>query len=85
MLSYGIFINWGLFVFNLLPIPPLDGSHVFLSQYMNHPNYENIYRYGTIALFIALLLESQFHLTILPIRPMVVFLSGLFLNWFGVG
>ncbi|MDX1662081.1 MAG: site-2 protease family protein, partial [Gemmatimonadota bacterium] len=26
--SYGIFLNFILAVFNLLPIPPLDGSHV---------------------------------------------------------
>src|SRR5690606_21034704 len=29
MLRYGIFFNLLLAVFNLLPIPPLDGSHVF--------------------------------------------------------
>jgi len=29
MAIYGIFLNMILVVFNLLPIPPLDGSHVF--------------------------------------------------------
>jgi len=28
ILVYGVLINWTLIVFNLLPIPPLDGSHV---------------------------------------------------------
>lgn len=28
---YAIFINWGLFVFNLIPLPPLDGSHILFS------------------------------------------------------
>ena len=28
MVQYGVVINLGLMLFNLLPIPPLDGSHV---------------------------------------------------------
>ncbi|HMF87871.1 MAG TPA: site-2 protease family protein, partial [Gemmatimonadaceae bacterium] len=28
ILVFGVFLNWILIVFNLLPIPPLDGSHV---------------------------------------------------------
>jgi Zn-dependent protease len=28
ILAYGVYMNWILIVFNLLPIPPLDGSHV---------------------------------------------------------
>lgn len=29
MAEYGVFINFALMLFNLIPIPPLDGSHVF--------------------------------------------------------
>ena len=28
LVHFGVFLNWILIVFNLLPIPPLDGSHV---------------------------------------------------------
>jgi Zn-dependent protease len=28
ILVYGVLLNWVLIIFNLLPIPPLDGSHV---------------------------------------------------------
>ena len=28
ILAYGVLLNWILIIFNLLPIPPLDGSHV---------------------------------------------------------
>ena len=28
ILVYGVVLNWILIIFNLLPIPPLDGSHV---------------------------------------------------------
>lgn len=83
MIYYGIFVNWGLFVFNLLPIPPLDGSHVFFSRYMDHPSYGDIYKYGTMALILILLVEWQAHITILPIRPAVMFLSEFFLKLFG--
>ena len=29
MATYGVYINFTLMIFNLIPIPPLDGSHVF--------------------------------------------------------
>ena len=32
IIHYAIFINWGLFVFNLIPLPPLDGSHLLFHQ-----------------------------------------------------
>ena len=28
ILAFGVYLNWILIIFNLLPIPPLDGSHV---------------------------------------------------------
>ena len=40
-LNAGIFVNLGLFVFNLIPIPPLDGSHVAL-QALNIRNPVNV-------------------------------------------
>ncbi len=32
IIHYAIYINWGLFVFNLIPLPPLDGSHLLFFQ-----------------------------------------------------
>lgn len=72
MLKYGIFINWGLFVFNLIPIPPLDGSHVFFHRLRNKPElYAKIYRYGAIVLFVILIIEKQLNTEILPIGSLV--------------
>ena len=47
-----IFINWALFVFNLIPLPPLDGSHLLLSQFKKYPVlYNGLYKYGSFLLF----------------------------------
>ncbi len=83
MVYYGIFINWGLFVFNLLPIPPLDGSHVFLGGCKNHPSYKSLEKWGIIGLFVVLLLESQTSLDIIPLGPVIHYLGDFSLKIFG--
>jgi Zn-dependent protease len=35
LLWYGVFFNVFLFAFNLLPIPPLDGSHILFDVFPN--------------------------------------------------
>ena len=56
MMIYGVLINIGLIAFNLIPIPPLDGSHVM--KYLLPPawalKYQEMARYGLLIL-IALL------------------------------
>ncbi|HEU4454407.1 MAG TPA: site-2 protease family protein [Longimicrobium sp.] len=53
MLLMGVFANVGLIFFNLLPIPPLDGSHVF--YYLLPPNlgasYRQLQPYGMLILW----------------------------------
>jgi Zn-dependent protease len=53
MLQYGIVINFVLMLFNLIPIPPLDGSHVF--YYLLPPRlgmqYRQMGRFGMIIIF----------------------------------
>lgn len=54
MLLYGILINLGLAAFNLIPIPPLDGSHVF--KYLLPPawalNYQRLAGQGLLLIFL---------------------------------
>ena len=58
MLTYGVFINLILAYFNLIPIPPLDGSHVLyhLLPPQLAARYRNMGRYGITLLFLTLVL-----------------------------
>jgi Zn-dependent protease len=60
MLVYGILINLVLAFFNMIPIPPLDGSHV--AKYLLPPawalRYEQFGRYGLIALMLLITVGS---------------------------
>lgn len=73
----GIYVNYGLFVFNLLPIPPLDGSHVFFqSLRVSDAAAAKLQRYGIFILFGILLVESRTDITILPVGPLVRWLAN---------
>lgn len=54
MLTYGVFINLILAYFNLIPIPPLDGSHVLyhLLPPAAGAKYRAMGRYGVTLLFL---------------------------------
>lgn len=54
-----LFINIGLAIFNLIPVPPLDGSKIFLSLLPHRIYYEimRYERYGFIVLAVALYLK----------------------------
>jgi len=70
MASYGIVINLVLAIFNLIPIPPLDGSHVLaqlLPERMALP-YRRAGRYGLVVLMgIMFLAPDAFRFLMLPV------------------
>jgi len=68
-----VYINYGLFIFNLIPIPPLDGSHPFFSALRLKPETEAaIVRYGAIGLLAVILLGNFTKVDLLPIGKLVV-------------
>ena len=56
MMIYGVMINLMLIMFNLLPLPPLDGSHVmkYLMPASWAVHYQQVGRYGIIVLVVLL-------------------------------
>ena len=54
ILWYGMFLNIFLFAFNLLPIPPLDGSHILYDIFPNRITAKilNLGLYGSIILLL---------------------------------
>jgi Zn-dependent protease len=81
---YAIYINWGLFVFNLIPLPPLDGSHLLLHSLKRYPAlYEGLYKYGSWLFFGLLIVTMMTKINLLPIWPVVSFLGDGFLSLVG--
>lgn len=62
MFEFGVYINLGLAAFNLIPIPPLDGSHVM--KYLLPPawglGYQRLSRFGILILLLLLYVGTPF-------------------------
>lgn len=70
MATYGIFINLILAYFNLIPVPPLDGSHVLyhLLPPAAGARYRALGRYGVTLLFLTVVaFPSAFSLVLSPV------------------
>jgi Zn-dependent protease len=73
-------INFGLFIFNLIPLPPLDGSHVaFSGLNLNSDTEQKIMKIGGPLLFIILITEGRTGFDILPIGKLTGLLMSVFL------
>jgi Zn-dependent protease len=77
MLLIGIQLNVALAAFNLIPLPPLDGSHVM--KYLLPPawslGYQRLGRYGLVLLF--LLISFGRPLLMLWFSPAFALIGGL--------
>ena len=79
--KYFIFINIGLGIFNLLPFPPLDGSHLYLDYILEkRPQLAvNIYRAGSLILVILLVSRRFTGIDLLPVGKLItIVMDGLF-------
>ena len=65
-------INLGLFVFNLVPLPPLDGSHIVFSGLNLRPETERqIMKIGAPLLFLIIIVQNYSKIIILPIGKLI--------------
>ncbi len=84
-LVYLLIMNLGLGLFNLIPIPPLDGSHILenLLPPAAAMKYDRIKRYGPFILIGVIMLDNFAHTGILnmlllhPMQYLAYLLSGI--------
>jgi Zn-dependent protease len=79
-------INLGLFIFNLIPLPPLDGSYVLFGALPNlsFERRVQIYQIGSLALLAILVVSAVTNFDILPIGQGVQRLGGWLLRLAGL-
>ncbi len=81
------FVNISLFIFNLIPIPPLDGSHILLNILPEKSRLqweETFDRYGFILIIVLVFfpIANGQSLVSLVISPIISFISHLLLPGF---
>jgi Zn-dependent protease len=71
-----VMVNVSLFVFNLIPLPPLDGHHMLGAIFPRYQTWANslMRGYGFVIMILVILLAGSF------IAPVVSFISNLFLR-----
>lgn len=75
-ISIIVFVNLGLIAFNIVPIPPLDGSKV-IESYLSYESIIKFEQLGPIILFGIIIAQSLFNVPILftILEPIIRFLS----------
>jgi len=60
MVFYGVFLNYILAFFNLIPVPPLDGSHIFyhLLPAAQGARYRQLGRFGFVLILAIFMIPS---------------------------
>jgi Zn-dependent protease len=80
-LYYWAFTNIGLFVFNMFPIPPLDGSHIFLSGLnITYETETKIMQIGSGIFIFLIIIQNTAGINILPIGIIVEKIISLILS-----
>ncbi len=76
--AYGVFLNFILAVFNLLPIPPLDGSHVVANLLPPRAAYayRSLGAFGLVIVIVLLMVPGLLGLVFLPAQIATRLLLG---------
>jgi Zn-dependent protease len=83
ILEMAVIVNVALFLFNLIPLPPLDGSQVIrnLLPYRQAVRYSKLDIYGPFILLLLFVIPQIGQMVFMPI---VQFFVSLFASWFGL-
>lgn len=86
IVSYFVWTNLVLAMFNLIPIPPLDGSRILFDvlprrfeQYK-----DSFFKFGAVALIAIILIQNNSNVTILPIGKVTNWVYNRIFDWLGV-
>ncbi len=72
-LLYFSSINLGLFLFNMIPIPPLDGGHLVVAGLnLNARQEAMLARYGMMAILMVFAVGYVFEVDLLPINKFIL-------------
>lgn len=78
MLAYSVIINLVLAVFNMIPVPPLDGSRILAMLMPIHlrMQFQSLERYGMLILILLLMTKSLDKIISFFVTPLGNFLLG---------
>lgn len=78
-----VLVNLGFFVFNMLPLPPLDGSRVLyaIAPEFVRRGMEAIERFGIVLVFIIVLMASQLIGTIMGGAIQAIIKAFVVISW----
>lgn len=81
---YVIYLNWALFFFNILPIPPLTGSIVLLHwlKFKNPELHTKIYAYSSLIILVLILVSNFWGMSIFPTWTIAQYWWDFFLKFF---
>lgn len=84
LLTTAVFVNLGFFVFNMIPIPPLDGSRVLyaLAPEFARRGMEAIERFGVLVIFLIVIAASPLIGRFMSMA--ISFFVSLFASVFGI-
>ncbi len=87
LIQYVVIINLGLFLFNLIPVPPLDGYHVFQCLFIKKIGYkffQFVERYSTMILIAILVLGGNTGFLGAAVGGILNLFAGFYTRLFGL-